>query len=100
MARSLAPSRETFEIQGEAEFEESYVAGLEEIGAERIAHLLRRISAEEGDRPLVLLCWEKNPQECHRTQFAAWWQQRTGQRIEELRPGQVESPAEQGKLFE
>jgi len=61
---------------------------------------------------LVLLCWEdiRKPGEwCHRTMFAEWWAEHSGQGVLELESGQtvggggpVESPVPQlvqGSLF-
>jgi hypothetical protein len=84
VARLLAPSRATFALEDDVDFEESYVAGLEEIGVEKIGDLLRRLSDEGGGQALVLLCHERDPAECHRSMFARWWQQQTGQVVEEL----------------
>jgi uncharacterized protein (DUF488 family) len=86
-AMLLAPSRETFALRDDAAFEESYLAGLEEIGVERITDLLTKILAEEGSRSLVLLCFEADPADCHRAVFARWWAARTGQAVEELGRG-------------
>jgi len=102
-ATLLAPSRETFALRDDAAFEASYLAGLEEIGVERIADLLTKIGAEEGCRALVLLCFEMDPADCHRSAFARWWAARTGQVIKELRRGCGSSRSSredaQGRLF-
>lgn len=84
MARLLAPSRQTFELRSDDAFERAYLAELEEAGVEKIGAMLGKISDEEGGGPLVLLCYEKDRNDCHRAMFAAWWQERTGQRVEEL----------------
>jgi len=83
-ATLLAPSRETFALKDDAAFEASYLTGLEEVGVERITDLLTRIGAEEDFRPLVLLCFEANPADCHRATFARWWATRTEQVVKEL----------------
>lgn len=83
-ARLLAPSRETFAIRSDEEFERAYVAGLEEIGAQKIADLLLRISREEGGKPLALLCFERDRKDCHRGQFARWFRIKTGQEVPEM----------------
>jgi uncharacterized protein (DUF488 family) len=84
-AMLLAPSRETFALRDDAAFEASYLADLEEIGANRIRDLLLKISVEEGSRPLVLLCFEADPCQCHRSMFSRWWAAKTDQRVDELR---------------
>ena len=84
MARLLAPSRETFAIEDLGEFERSYVKDLERVGPDRVADLLRRIGREEGGRPLCLLCFERDPAECHRAMFARWFRVKTGIVVPEL----------------
>ncbi len=84
VARLLAPSRATFALEDDADFEREYLRELEEAGVEKIGDLLRRLSDEGGGQALVLLCHERDPAECHRSMFARWWQQQTGQVVEEL----------------
>lgn len=84
VARLLAPSRATFALEDDADFEREYLRELEEAGVEKIGDLLRRLSDEGGGRPLVLLCWERDRADCHRRMFAEWWFEQTGQRVEEL----------------
>ena len=101
-ARLLAPSRKTFELRSDQAFEESYLAELEAAGVAKITDLLTRISDEEGGRPLVLLCWEKPGEICHRRQFAAWFEARTGIVVPELEScGRSRSSRQdaQGQLF-
>jgi len=102
-AMLLAPSRATFALRDEAAFEVSYLASLEEIGVGRIANALTKISAEEGSRPLVLLCFEADPAGCHRATFARWWAARTGQEVKELGrgcgPSRSSREDAQGRLF-
>ena len=99
----LAPSRETFALKDDAAFEASYLAGLEKIGVERIANLLAKIHVEEGSRPLVLLCFEADPADCHRATFARWWAARTRQAVKELGrgcgPSRSSHEDAQGRLF-
>lgn len=83
-AMLLAPSRQTFDLEDDADFEESYLSGLEEIGAGKIGDLLGRLSDEAGGKALVLLCFERDPSDCHRAMFARWWTAQTGQAVEEL----------------
>jgi Active DUF488-N3 subclade len=66
MLRLLAPTRETFGLKDTDDFAEQYVARLEEIGLEKIISDLARIGEKNCDRPLVLLCWEKPSEFCHR----------------------------------
>ena len=83
-AMLLAPSRETFALESDEDFEAAYVAELEAAGVAKIGDLLRRFSEEAGGKPLVLLCYEKNRADCHRSMFARWWEGKTGQAVEEL----------------
>lgn len=52
------------------EYEAAYLARLDRID---VTDLLRRfddLSARHGGRPLVLLCFEKDPERCHRSLLA------------------------------
>jgi uncharacterized protein YeaO (DUF488 family) len=80
----LAPSKQTFALKSDEAFEATYLAELEEAGVAKVRDLLRRFSEEAGGRPLVLLCWERDRAECHRSMFARWWTERTGEDVEEL----------------
>jgi Protein of unknown function, DUF488 len=78
LLRLLAPSREAFEIRGDNEFDEVYVAGLEEIGMEKIAATLVRISEQHDGKPLALLCFEPVGEPCHRRVLAGWIERHLG----------------------
>ena len=97
----LEPDGWMFSIKSDARFEEVYRRKLERFGAERIAELLRRVSDEEGGADLALLCYENvhAGEVCHRRMFARWWQERTGQHIEELRGKDERRRAAQEALF-
>jgi hypothetical protein len=104
LLRLLAPSRETFALQDLEEFQQAYMAGLEDIGVGKIAWALRKISREHSGRPLALLCYENTHtgEVCHRRMFAEWWKAQTGQEVPELDDG-VEAkrqPLIQETLFE
>lgn len=88
----LAPSREIFRINDRETFEPAMRARLDRhYGIDHITGLLaavtKRAERELGDgTPLVLLCFEdiRLPgQWCHRQIVAAWWEEKTGQRVEE-----------------
>jgi hypothetical protein len=105
LLRLLAPRRETFALQDLNEFEQAYLAGLEELGVEKIARALRKIGYEHGGRSLALLCYENTHagEVCHRRIFATWIEEQTGQPVPELGAGMVLSrkdAATQGTLFE
>jgi len=93
-------------------YRQAYRAKLDEAGYPAIKAELEAISRANGGRDLVLLCWEdiRKPGEwCHRTMFAEWWAEHSGQGVLELESGQtvggggpVESPVPQlvqGSLF-
>ena len=80
----LYPDGWMFGIEDDTRFNEAYRRKLERLGVERIAAQLERISEEESRRPLALLCFEANPAQCHRSAFAEWWEERTGQEVPEL----------------
>lgn len=105
LLRLLAPSRETFGMDSDEDFRRSYREGLQEIGVERIASEFRRLSAQGGGRPLVLLCFEvvsgPHAEHCHRRDFAQFWYEQTGQAVPELEPGMLDEIGEpdQRSLF-
>ena len=63
------------------EYKSLYLERLEKIGVEKIRRVLREIQGNKEN--LILLCFEKNREECHRSWFAEWWQEKTGEIIEE-----------------
>jgi len=73
-------------------FRSEYIKRLDSIGVDRIH---RQLQAFSGD--VVLLCWEDvrkgHDDWCHRTMFAEWWLERTGEAIFELPdPSAVKRP--------
>lgn len=67
------------------EFVVLYRQRLDKIGASRIQDQLMRF--EKLGKPVVLLCYEdvRDPsQTCHRTTFAQWYEEQTGEIIHEL----------------
>ncbi len=83
----LAPERSMFG-RTEAEFTVLYRARLEALGGvQYFDQLLRATAQQAGADALVLLCFEdlrKADLFCHRRVFAAWWEEQTGQPVEEL----------------
>ena len=66
-------------------FEKGYRKQLNSIGAERILGEIKKFEYPGND--LVLCCFEdiRNPELfCHRTVFAEWWAEQTGEIIPEL----------------
>ncbi len=84
----LAPSREAFGISDPDAFAAAYRAGLEELGIDLILSKLEKISMESGGLPLALLCFEKDPADCHRGLLSVWLRER-GVEIRELAPGDL-----------
>ena len=63
---------------------------MEGIGADKIINMVMRFeeAADQEGKDLVLLCYEdvRNPEDwCHRTMFAQWYCEHTGEIIEELK---------------
>jgi len=74
-------------IEDEAEFEAAYRARLDGFGVEKIRTALEDVARSAGTAGVVLLCFEdlEDPtQSCHRTIFAAWWGEQTGEDVPEL----------------
>ncbi len=97
--REAAPSREYF---GSARpvYEAAYRAQLDRHGVKFYASRFQGIAKAAGDLRLVLLCFEdlsKPDQWCHRRMFAAWWKERTGEKVRELGP--LGPAFEQGTLL-
>ena len=78
----LAPERALFGL-GEEDYHRLYRNQLDSIGATVIQRELARF---EQFSNVALCCFEdvrKQGQWCHRRLFAAWWEEHTGQAIEE-----------------
>jgi hypothetical protein len=74
-------------IEDEVEFEAHYRARLEGFGLEKIRAALEDVARAAGTEAVVLLCFEDldDPtQSCHRTIFAGWWREQTGEDVKEL----------------
>jgi len=66
-------------------FRREYYARLDRVGVTRILQQIQRFGPSDHD--IVLVCYEdiRKPENwCHRTMFAEWWRERTGEVIEEL----------------
>lgn len=85
---ALAPERSTLNFEYHP-YREAYFRKLNSAGVERIIGIVRRLdmaAAAEG-KQLVLLCFEdirKPGAWCHRTLFAEWWEEHTGEMVQEL----------------
>lgn len=85
---SLAPKGYMLNMDIER-FKRAYYEKLEGIGTEKIISMVNRLDekAQREGKELVLLCYEdvRVPADwCHRTIFAEWWAEHTGELIEEL----------------
>ncbi|MBD5464120.1 MAG: DUF488 domain-containing protein [Lachnospiraceae bacterium] len=85
---SLAPKGHMLNMDLES-FKSAYYDKLEGIGTEKIISMVNRLNerAQSEGKDLVLLCYEdvRVPEYwCHRTIFAEWWAENTGEEIREL----------------
>lgn len=72
------------QINDQALYEKRYRDRLNRIGHDRIQEVLDSFGV---DKPVVLLCYEdiRDPSQwCHRTMFAQWWLEQTGEIADEL----------------
>jgi hypothetical protein len=82
--RSLVPCDEAWNAEDREDYEAAYIRQLENIGAAAILSDLERIA---GDRPAVLLCWERPGDEfCHRWLLARYIEREAGIVVPELQP--------------
>ena len=78
-----------YRLENLEDFKKAYYEKLNGIGKDRIINMvmkMERDAAAQG-KDLVLLCYEdvRIPEDwCHRTVFAEWWVENTGEIIEEL----------------
>lgn len=85
---SLAPKGYMLRMELEP-FKKAYYEKLEGIGIDKIINMVQKFDdkANAEGKELVLLCYEdvRIPEDwCHRTIFAQWWAEQTGEIIEEL----------------
>lgn len=81
----LAPTREILAINNEDEYFQQYIRRLDKFGVNQISKVLG-FFARKG-KEIVLLCFEdvrNEKQWCHRRMFAQWWEEQTGERVDEL----------------
>ena len=72
------------EVQDRALYEQKYRERLDRVGVDRI---LKQFDAYGYEKPIVLLCFEdvRDPEQwCHRSMFAQWWLEQTGEVVKEL----------------
>ncbi len=64
------------------EYRDKYFERLDSYGVDYIRKSIE--AASEGHENVILMCHEKDKTECHRSLFAEWWEQHTGEKIEEF----------------
>jgi hypothetical protein len=73
--------RELVPVEGSDEH--AYRKQLDGIDVAGLTERFDALSAENG-LPLALCCFEADPADCHRSWWASWWQEQTGQAVPEL----------------
>ena len=84
--KPLAPEGQLFHVHDRERFKALYYTKMDGLGVEYVRGLLEETS---DGRDLVLLCFEDlrgTGKWCHRRVFAEWWQDRTGETVEDLEP--------------
>lgn len=79
----------------EDDFARAYRVHLDRTGLKFLIGAFKLLGARNGWKPLTLLCFEDvhGGEFCHRRVFAEWWEEKTGQKVEELEePGRVPEP--------
>jgi hypothetical protein len=85
----LAPSRDIFR-KPYGEFRTAYRRHLHILGPKHILEAIeaiRKASSRPDEQRMVLLCFDDLSKEgawCHRTMFAEWWLEKTGEEVREL----------------
>lgn len=94
---ALAPTGQMLRLDYEP-YRKQYMEKLNRIGADKIISIVNQLemrALDEG-KELVLLCFEdirNGDNWCHRTLFAEWWMERTGEIIAELEDPSPVKPA-------
>jgi hypothetical protein len=86
MASKLAPYG-LLHVEDPADFARAYRRRLDSVGVGPIRSLLGELAGNARAEGVVLLCFEDlgRPGEwCHRRVFAEWWQEQTGEFVDEL----------------
>jgi Protein of unknown function, DUF488 len=82
------------------EFEAGYRERLDRVGVDCLRRQFDAIANEHPGQPVVLLCWEKPGEPCHRRVFADWWRERTREVVPEVvaEPAHNPQPLQSGQL--
>ena len=80
----IAPTKALFNIYDRATFTPPYKQHLDEVGLKQISAQLKKYLDMGKDVALCCFCDVRKPDWCHRLVFAEWWQEKTGEVINEL----------------
>jgi hypothetical protein len=83
----LAPDGWMMRLDSDEKFERVYRAKLDRIGVESIRRRLEEVAIDTHG--IALCCFEEAADDCHRTMFARWWVEQTGEELAELEPAQL-----------
>lgn len=88
-----------FRVYHGEEYKQKYFERLDGYGVEKIRRAIEE--ASEGHENVILMCHEKDKNECHRSMFAEWWLKNTGEVIPEYgeEPAEEKIECEQLTLF-
>lgn len=79
-----------------------YRRQLDRHGPGKLAKKIEFLARQTGADTLVFLCYEKVSKPgnwCHRSMFADWWEERTGQKVYELGESPAAEMTDQDHLF-
>lgn len=85
-----------FRVYHGEEYKQKYFERLDGYGVEKIRRAIEE--ASEGHENVILMCHEKDKNECHRSMFAEWWLKNTGEVIPEYGEEPVEEKSEYEQL--
>lgn len=71
-----------FKVYEGEEYRQKYFERLDGYGVEKIRKIMTELSG--GHENIILMCHEKDKNECHRSMFAEWWEKNTGEKIPEF----------------
>jgi hypothetical protein len=72
------------------EFVRAYRDQLDRLDLDVLIERFEAIGAQHGGQRLVLLCFEKPGELCHRRVFAEWFEEHTGRRVPEVEDPQLQ----------
>ena len=99
--REIAPDRAYLRAPYDL-FREKYFLKLDRTGPASLVAIMEGSATAAGDGRLVLLCYEdltKPGEWCHRTLFAEWWLDKTGDQVREIATPPVVTEPGPNRLF-